>query len=109
MMRERDDEARDFATFTILLDSANEGTIDLQNVHGETVESTQGRMARPIIVDAELNTHALELRTNADRGIRILHGRGLGDLELNAPRLHVCFVEGGFNVGDQIALREHSG
>src|ERR1700689_4483487 len=103
MMRERDDEARDFATFTILLDSANEGTIDLQNIHGETVESTQGRMAGPKIVNAEPKTHVLELRTNTDRGIRIPHGRALGDLELHTPRFHVCFVEGGFNVGDQVA------
>ena len=109
MMRERNDEARNFAAFTGLLDSANEGTIDLQHVHGETVESTQGRMAGPKIVDAEKNTHLLELRTNTNRGIRIAHRRGLGDFQLHAPRFHLRFVEGGFHFGDQIALRELAG
>src|SRR5713226_3446279 len=109
MMRERNDETSDFAAFTVMLDSVNEGTIDLQHVHWKTVESAQGRMAGAKIVDAEPNTHVLELRTNADREIGVAHGHGLGDFELNAPRVHLRFVEVGFDVGDEIALRELAG
>ncbi len=109
MMRERNDEVSDFAAFTVMLDSANEGTIDLQHVHGKTVESAQGRMAGPKIIHAEANTQVLELRTNADREIGIAHGHGLGDFELNASWVHLRFVEVGFDVGDEIALRELAG
>ena len=108
-MRECNDEACDFATLSILRDSANKGTIDLQHVHGETFKSTQGRMAGPKIVYAEPNTQVLEFRTNTDRGIRIAHSRGLGDFELHTLGFHLRFVEGGFHVGDQIALRELAG
>ena len=109
MMSEGDDEPRDFPAFNILLETAKEGTIDLQNVDGKTAEAAERGMARAKIVYAEPDAEILQLREDARRSFGVTHGYGFCDFQLQAPGRHFRFLQSGFDVGDEIALRELAG
>lgn len=82
-----DDGAHDGGIVGVVGQAADEGLVDFQEVQGQALEITQGRVASAKVVDGQLYAQALEFMQHFQGFFGLAHDEVFGDLQLQAVRL----------------------
>ena len=101
-----DDGLDDLPVLGVGLNPLDEGTVDLERVEGELTQVAQGRVAGAEVIDSDLDSHGTEAVEHLDGKIRVAHDRTLGDLQLEAVRVHTGPAQASFDLCDEAGLDE---
>src|SRR5206468_3866379 len=90
----RADDGRVFESIGQILDKV---PVDLQTVNRETLQVAQRRMPHAEVVDGDGNACSSQALEHFERQVDVLHGHGLGNLQLETTglelRLHDCRLD----------------
>ena len=92
-MSQTEHAGHDRPVLGILAKTADEGTVNLEEVHREPAQIQQGRVAGAEVVDAEAHAELLERLQHAAAGTDIFHQHRFGDLETEQAGLEAGVVE----------------
>src|SRR6185436_19773165 len=100
------DRAHDFNVLSRLTDAADEGTVNLEDVHRETVQVAKRRVTSAEVIDAELHAEGFQPAQELRCRLGIFHHRALGNLQFQMPRIDVCFFQRPANLIDEGRLSQ---
>ena len=105
-VRQADDRGDDRAVLLADLEVGDEAAVDLERVDRELLEVGERGVAGPEVVDGDPYADGAERRQHLDGEDGVLHGRALGDLDLEVARVEAGLLEDAADARRQAALLE---
>jgi transcriptional regulator with XRE-family HTH domain len=100
-LAQRDDRVRERGFLGSFADILDEHTVDLDDIDREPSKVAQRGVAGPEVVERQPHPEQLELAEQVDGGVRVLHQRGLRDLQHEATRVDPCRIRPPADIGEE--------
>ena len=84
----------DLVAFDVAVHMRDESAIDLQRIHRELLQAAERRISGAEIIHAQANSQSLEFGEHRSRFLRIAHGDGFGDLQLQIVGIEPGLLQG---------------